>query len=95
MMRIIVANNFYKKLMGFMFKTNINYGIFFPKVNKIHTFFMRFNIDIYGLDNNNFIVSSKLNVKPNRVIILSNACSTLEIPSNLNKIFKIGDKVNL
>ncbi len=94
-MKIIIANSFYKRLIGLMFKKNIDYGMYFPNVNKVHTFFMKINIDIYGLDKNNYVVSSRLNIKPNRVIILNNSYNTLEIPTNLNKIYKIGDKVEL
>lgn len=94
-MKIIIANSFYKRLIGLMFKKNIDYGMYFPNVNKVHTFFMKINIDIYGLDKNNYVISSRLNIKPNRVIILNNSYSTLEIPTNLNKFYKIGDKVEL
>lgn len=94
-MKIVIANSFYKRLMGLMFKEEIDYGMYFPKVNMIHTFFMKFSIDIYGLDKDNCVVSIRLNIKPNRVIILNNSYNTLEIPTNLNKIYKIGDKVEL
>lgn len=94
-MKIVIANTFNKKLIGLMFKKNITYGMYFPKVNKIHTFFMKENIDIYGLDKDNNIITSKLNIKPNKIIILKNAKNTLEIPINLNKKYKIGDKIKL
>ncbi len=40
---IIIATNFSKRLMGLMGKTNIDYGMLFPKCNSIHTYFMKEN----------------------------------------------------
>ena len=34
---IIVANTFYKRLVGLIGEKNINYGMLFPKCNSIHT----------------------------------------------------------
>ena len=76
-----------------MFKKNVNYGILFYKTNMIHTFFMRINIDVYGLDNNLIVKEKIKNIKPWSVIILKYSKNTLEIPSSLNYEINIGDKV--
>lgn len=94
-MKIIYANNFYLKFKGLMFQKNINYGMYFPNINKIHTFFMRENIDIIGLDNNNKICDIYQNIKPNKIIILKNSIHTLELPLNSKNSYKIGDTINL
>ena len=78
-----------------MFQKNINYGMYFTNTNKLHTFFMRENIDIIGLDSNNIICDIYQNVKPNKIIILRNSVHTLELPANLKNNYKIGDKINL
>ena len=93
-MKIIYANTFYLKLKGLMFQKDINYGMYFPYTNKLHTFFMRENIDIIGLDNNNKICDIYHNIKPNKIIILKNSIHTLELPVNQNN-YKIGDTINL
>ena len=35
-----VANTFKKRLLGLVGKKNIKKGLYFPKTNSIHTFFM-------------------------------------------------------
>ena len=94
-MKIVYANNFYLKLKGLMFQKNINYGMYFTNTNKLHTFFMRENIDIIGLNSNNIICDIYQNVKPNKIIILQNSIHTLELPANSKNNYKIGDKINL
>ena len=56
MIKILIAKTFKDKLLGLMFQKNINYGLYFPNVNKIHTFFMKEPIDIIGLDKNMIVV---------------------------------------
>lgn len=92
-MKIIIAKNFYLKFIGLMFKHNINYGIYFPKVNMIHTFFMRENINVIGLDKNNRVNDIRCNVKPWKIVILSNSVNTLEVPTYIN--YKIGDYIKI
>ncbi|WP_299524602.1 DUF192 domain-containing protein [uncultured Methanobrevibacter sp.] len=52
------ADNYFKRLKGLMFKKNIDYGLVFITNTKnrfccgIHTSFMKFNIDVYFLDEN-------------------------------------------
>ena len=50
-MKIITAKTYMQKLTGLMGKKNINYGMFFPNVSSIHTFFMKESIDVIGLNN--------------------------------------------
>ena len=77
-----------------MFKKNVNYGMLFYKTNMIHTFFMRINIDIYGLDDNLIVVEKRKNIKPWSVVILKHSKNALETPSSLDYKMNIGDKVN-
>ena len=52
------ADTYFKRLKGLMFKKNIDYGLVFIIKAKnrfssgIHTSFMKFNIDVYFLDEN-------------------------------------------
>lgn len=66
---IIIANNFFIRLFGFMFKKNVNYGLLFNKCNTLHTFFMRFNLDVVAVDINNNILKKYYNIKPFNIII--------------------------
>lgn len=94
-MEIKLANTFTKKLIGLMFKKNINYGVLFLNTNKIHTCFMNINIDIYGLDKENKIIEIRKNIKPWKIIILNKSKHTLEIPTNLNYKLNIGDTIKI
>ena len=94
-MKIYVAKTFKQKLMGLMGKTNIDYGLFFPKVNSIHTFFMRESIDVIGLDKDMVIREIYPNVKPNKTLFLRDSIHTLELPNGASKDYNIGDKVKI
>ena len=50
------ANTFKKRLIGLMGKKNIRKGIFFPKTNSIHTFFMKEEIDIIMINKKNEVI---------------------------------------
>lgn len=90
---IIIANTFFKRLTGLMGKKNIDYGMIIPKCNSIHTFFMKENIDIVGLDENNEVIYKYENLSKNRVIKINydtKKTSILELPANASKRIKIG-----
>lgn len=92
-MKIITAKTYMQKLTGLMGKKNINYGMFFPGVSSIHTFFMKESIDVIGLNDSMIVTSIYENVKPNKILILKNANHTLELPKGESKRYHIGQKV--
>ncbi len=92
-MKIITAKTYIQKLTGLMGKKNINYGMFFPGVSSIHTFFMKESIDVIGLNDAMIVTSIYENVKPNKILILKNANHTLELPKGKSKRYHIGQKV--
>lgn len=92
-MKIITAKTYIQKLTGLMGKKNINYGMFFPGVSSIHTFFMKESIDVIGLNDAMIVTSIYENVKPNKILILKNANHTLELPKGESKRYHIGQKV--
>lgn len=92
-MKIVKANSFFMKFKGLMFEKDVNYGMLFYKTNMIHTFFMKINIDIYGLDDNLIVIEKRKNIKPWSVVILNHCKNALEIPSSLDYKMNIGDKV--
>ena len=90
---IVVANSFSKRLMGLIGKKNINYGMLFPKCNSIHTYFMKENIDIVGLDENNEVIYKYENLDKNRIIKINNDAkktSILEMPANSTQKIRVG-----
>ena len=92
-MKIITAKTYMQKLTGLMGKKNINYGMFFPNVSSIHTFFMKDSIDVIGLNNKMIVTSIYENVKPNKILILKDAKHTLELPKGKSKHYHIGQRV--
>ncbi len=92
-MKFFTAKTYMKKLTGLMGKKNINYGMFFPGVSSIHTFFMKESIDVIGLNDAMIVTSIYENVKPNKILILKNANHTLELPNGESKHYHIGQKV--
>lgn len=92
-MKIITAKTYMQKLTGLIGKKNINYGMFFPGVSSIHTFFMKESIDVIGLNDAMIVTSIYENVKPNKILIIKNANHTLELPKGESKRYHIGQKV--
>lgn len=93
-MEIKIAKSFYDRMMGFMGKTNITYGILFPKCNSIHTFFMKEEIDVIGLNQRNEIIFLERKVSKNKIIKINTEIkktSILELPKNTSLSFRIGD----
>jgi len=90
------ANTFYKKLMGFMFKKNINYALLFRNCNGIHTFFMKEEIDVILTDKNNNILYLYPNLKKWKIILpKKNVYNTYELPKNTIKNLKINTKIKI
>lgn len=89
---IYEAKSFRERLLGLMFKKNINYCLLFRRCNSIHTFFMRENIDVVMTDKNNKIIFIKQNMKKNRIILpQKNVYNTYEFPAKFIKNLKVGD----
>lgn len=95
---IIIASDFKTRLIGLMGKTNIDYGIYFPYCNSIHTFFMKENIDCIGLNEFNEVIFLKTNLSKNKIVKINRnikKTSILELPKNTCYSLNIGDKLNL
>ena len=66
--KIIDCNTFYSRLMGFMFKKEINHALLFNRCNSIHTFFMKENIDVIMCDKDNIILFFYKDLTKNKII---------------------------
>ena len=87
------ATTFKSRLIGFMFKKNINKAILFKKCRSIHTFFMKSNIDVIMCNNNNEIIYYYKNLTPNKVILpKKNVSYVIELPINYFDI-KLNTKI--
>ena len=87
------ANTFFKRFMGLMWKKNIQTGLFFPRTNSIHTFFMKDQIDIIMINKKNEVVFYQKNLGKNKVIIKRKAYHTIELPKGSLKNINLGNHI--
>lgn len=80
---ILVAANPVTRLIGLMFKERPSGdGLLLEPCNSIHTFFMRYSLDVVFLSKSNEIVKIIRNLKPWRMTwIYFGARKTLELPA--------------
>ena len=93
---IIEAKSFKMRLYGLMGKTNIDYGMLFSECNSIHTFFMKEDIDVIGLNEFNEIIFIERNLSKNKIIKINHdikKTSILELPNKTSNCFNLGDKI--
>ena len=87
------CKSFYSRLMGFMFKKDINKALLFNRCNSIHTFFMKSNIDVIMCNRDNKIIYYYNNLSKNKVILPKKGVyKTIELPVNYYNI-KINEKI--
>ena len=97
-MKIKVAKSFKDKLLGLMFRKNINYGLLIPNCKSIHTFNMFENIDVLLLDSNFMVLMINRNVKKNKIINFYTKEKhpyILELPAGSSKKIKVLDIIDI
>lgn len=96
---IISAENFFERLFGLIFMNlKANQGFLINNCNSIHTFWMRYKIDLLFLDNNNEIIKIYENFRQFKITpVIKNADKVIEFPASTikKKFLKIGDKLKL
>ena len=96
-MDIFIADTVFKRLLGYMFRKKPHHdAILFVPCNSIHTFFMKFNIDVLFI-NKNFVVIKKIeNLGSGKVIMpVLDAKLVMEAKSGNFKNISIGEKIDL
>jgi uncharacterized protein len=80
-----VAEGFRTRLRGLAFRDRdeAGPGLLIPRCASVHTFGMRFALDVYFLDASGRILSGRRDVPPRRVLWQRGASAVLEIPSPL------------
>lgn len=94
---VYIADTFFKRLSGFMFRSKPHHkAILFKPCSSIHTFFMKFNIDVLFLNKDMKVVKKIENLPPKKVIMpVKEGEAVIEGRSGLFKDFKVNDKVGL
>lgn len=94
---IFIADTFIKRFLGFMFHKEPHHeSILFKPCNSIHTFFMRFSIDVLFVNENMEVVKKLNDVKPGKIIIPEKRGKmVIEGSSGMFKNIEVGKKVVL
>lgn len=96
---ILMAESLISRLIGLMFKQRLEGadGLLIDPCRSIHTFFMRYSLDIVFINKDNKIVKIIRDMKPWRVTwIYFRASKTLELPAgNLPVDLKEGDSLEI
>lgn len=90
---IQIANNFLKRLVGYMFrrKPHVEAISFYP-CSSIHTFFMKFPIDVLFINKNMRVVKKISRLPPGKVIFpVQDAVMVIEGKEGLFNDITIGD----
>jgi uncharacterized membrane protein (UPF0127 family) len=97
---LAVADTFFTRLKGLLGKQELppGEGLWIKPCNSVHTFGMKFPIDIVFLDKKMRVVALAKTLRPNRVSHLySEACSVLELPAGTIDVAVtvIGDHIEI
>ena len=92
---LLFADNFFSRLFGLIFKNlKNNQGLVIENCNSIHTFWMRYKIDLIFLNKNNEIIKLYESFKQFRLTpLIKNAVKVIELPvyTIKNNSLKKGD----
>jgi len=85
------AKSFWQRLIGLMFKKGmgIEDALIFYNAPSIHTFFMRFPIDIIFLDKNTKVLKILKICQPNKIFFFRGASCTIECQGGATDIKQI------
>lgn len=81
--RLPVAESFRSRLLGLAWRerSRAGAGLLIPRCAGIHTFGMRFELDVYFLDGAGRVLSLRRRVPPRRFLWCRGAAAVLEVPA--------------
>ncbi|MCM8801108.1 MAG: DUF192 domain-containing protein [Candidatus Omnitrophica bacterium] len=83
---VIMADTVFKRIKGLLGRKEIKKGqaLIIKPCNSIHTFFMRFSIDVIFVDKDNRIIETIISLKPFRLTRLyPRAAFVIELPAGV------------
>lgn len=97
---VTVADNLFTRMKGLLGKNGMMPGeaLWIKPCTSVHTFWMKFPIDVVFLNKRNRVVALKKNMRPNRLTrIYFSAVSVLEFPASAieETDIRIGDEVEI
>ncbi|HEX7561225.1 MAG TPA: DUF192 domain-containing protein [Candidatus Humimicrobiaceae bacterium] len=95
-----IADTFFRKLFGLVFSAPLKEGegLLINNCNSIHTFWMRYSVDVLFLDSDNRVIRFYEDLKPFRVSpFIRGASKTIELKSGSVRVcsLKTGDWLKL
>ncbi len=92
---IFIAKTFFNRFLGYMFREKPHHkAILFLPCNSIHTFFMKFSIDVLFLDENFCVIKKIENLGPYKIIMpVKTAKAVVETKTGGFKEINIGEKI--
>jgi uncharacterized membrane protein (UPF0127 family) len=78
--RIVLADSWWERLRGLAWRRHPpdGWALLFPRCRSVHTFGMRFPIDVVFLDRHGWPIAISRGVKPGRVVRHPNATAVIE-----------------
>lgn len=97
LVQVFIADSFLKRLRGYMFyKKPHHEAILFNSCNSIHTFFMKFPIDVLFVDENMVVVKKVEALKSGKMVMsVKSAVGTIEGEAGLFEKVKLGSKLEM
>ena len=95
---VFIADTYVKRLLGYMFRQKPHHdAILIMPCNSIHTFFMKFPIDVIFFDKNGKVVKLCENISPRSVRLAFYANAVIELHAGVIAEIeaKIGDQILL
>jgi hypothetical protein len=97
---VTIADTLLKRMKGLLGKSTMLTGeaLWIKPCISIHTFFMKFPIDVIFLNKKNQVIATISNLQPNRITRLYlQAISVLELPAGILQITdtRIGDEIKI
>jgi uncharacterized protein len=97
---VIVADNLFTRMKGLLGKKELPFGeaLWIKPCFSVHTFFMKFPIDVIFLNKKNQVIAAVSNLTPNRMTRLyPQSFSVLELPSGtiVASNTKVGDEIEI
>ena len=89
MNKIPIATSFFRRFVGLMCQPMKSLWI--PKCKQVHTYFMRFSLDVYFIDINGVVIDCCYDLRPFCLShYVPHAYGVLEVPVEKNKRYCIG-----
>jgi uncharacterized membrane protein (UPF0127 family) len=82
-LEVRLAKNRRARLLGLSYldRKQVGTGLLIPRCSSVHTFGMRFPLDLYFLDECGAVVSRRLAVPPRRFAFCRRSSAVLELPA--------------